>query len=30
MAQRAREENEQLKARLDRLEAGNRSGEPAP
>ena len=30
MAQRAREENEQLKARLDRLEAGNRPGESAP
>jgi BMFP domain-containing protein YqiC len=30
MAQRAREENEQLKARLDRLEAGNRPGASAP
>jgi BMFP domain-containing protein YqiC len=30
MAQRAREENEQLKAHLDRLEAGNRPGKSAP
>ena len=29
MAQRAREENEQLKARLDELKAGNRSGKSA-
>ena len=30
MAQRAREENEQLKARLDELDAGNRPGKSAP
>ena len=30
MAQRAREENEQLKARLDELKAGNRPGKSAP